>query len=103
MPRYEEAATKLVKNDPPIALAKVDCTAETKVCGKFSVTGYPTLKIFKNGEFAEEYNGPRETGYFESETHNLKKDLLKTADQLSEKFRFAYTTAKDILEKAGHK
>jgi len=41
-------------------------------------------------------------GYFDSETHSLKNDLVKAAGQLSEKFRFAYTTAKDILEKAGH-
>lgn len=41
-------------------------------------------------------------GYFDSDSHSLKSDLVKVADQLSEKFRFAYTTAKDILEKAGH-
>jgi hypothetical protein len=32
----------------------------------------------------------------------LKNDLVKVADQLSEKFRFAYTTAKEVLDKAGH-
>jgi protein disulfide isomerase family A protein 3 len=137
-PEYEKAATLLAKNDPPIALAKVDCTVETKICGKFGVSGYPTLKIFKNGEFAEDYNGPREAdgivstmrskagptyrvldslaeyekflehndhsiiGYFESDSESLKKDLVKVADQLSEKFRFAYTTAKEVLDKAGH-
>jgi protein disulfide isomerase family A protein 3 len=137
-PEYEKAATTLAKNDPPIALAKVDCTVETKTCSKFGVSGYPTLKIFKSGEFAEDYNGPRETdgiistmrskagpayrvletladyekflehndhsiiGYFESDSHAMKKDLVKAADQLSEKFRFAYTTAKEILDKAGH-
>jgi protein disulfide isomerase family A protein 3 len=137
-PEYEKAATALVKNEPPVALAKVDCTVETKICGKHGVSGYPTLKIFKNGEFAEDYNGPREAdgiistmrskagpsyrvlesladydkflehndhsiiGYFDSDSHSLKKDLVRTADQLSEKFRFAYTTAKDILDKAGH-
>ncbi|CAF4446776.1 unnamed protein product, partial [Adineta steineri] len=38
----------------------VDCTVETKTCTKYGVSGYPTLKIFKNGAVAEEYNGPRE-------------------------------------------
>ena len=41
-------------------------------------------------------------GYFDSDSHSMKQDLVKAADQLSEKFRFAYTTAKDVLEKVGH-
>ncbi|XP_067667289.1 protein disulfide-isomerase A3-like isoform X1 [Haliotis asinina] len=61
-PEYEKAATTLKSSDPPVHLAKVDCTANTEVCGKYGVSGYPTLKIFRNGEFAEEYNGPREAG-----------------------------------------
>ncbi|CAF4663498.1 unnamed protein product, partial [Rotaria sp. Silwood2] len=137
-PEYEKAATILTKNDPPVALAKVDCTVETKTCAKYGVNGYPTIKIFKNGEVAEDYDGPREVdgivstmkskagpsyrvletladyekflehndhsiiGYFESDTHSLKDDLVKVANQLSEKFRFAYTTSKEVLEKAGH-
>jgi protein disulfide isomerase family A protein 3 len=137
-PEYEKAATLLGKNEPPVALAKVDCTVETNICSKHGVSGYPTLKIFKNGEFAEDYNGPREAdgivstmrskagpsyrvlesladyekflehndhsiiGYFDSDSHSMKSDLVRVADQLSEKFRFAYTTAKDVLEKAGH-
>lgn len=59
-PEYEKAATVLATGDPKVALAKVDCTAETKVCGKYGVSGYPTLKIFKNGEKTDDYNGPRE-------------------------------------------
>jgi protein disulfide isomerase family A protein 3 len=137
-PEYEKAATTLLKNDPPVALAKVDCTVETKTCGKYGVSGYPTLKIFKNGELSEDYNGPREAdgivstmrskagpsyrvleslddyekflghedhsiiGYFVSDSHSLKNDLVKVAGQLSEKYRFAYTTNKDVLNKAGH-
>jgi len=137
-PEYEKAATALAKNDPPVALAKVDCTVETKTCSKYGVSGYPTLKIFKNGDVAEDYNGPREAdgivstmrskagpsyrvlesladyekflehndhsiiGYFDSDSHSLKSDLVRVADQLSEKFRFAYTTAKEVLDKVGH-
>ncbi|PAA86459.1 hypothetical protein BOX15_Mlig005470g3 [Macrostomum lignano] len=59
-PQYEEAATRLKSSDPPVPLVKVDCTAETAVCGKYGVSGYPTLKIFKNGEVSSDYNGPRE-------------------------------------------
>ncbi|VDM44009.1 unnamed protein product [Toxocara canis] len=59
-PEYERAATKLKANDPPIALAEVDCTAEKATCDKFGVSGFPTLKIFRNGVFAQDYDGPRE-------------------------------------------
>merc|ERR1711953_153266 len=61
-PEYEVAATALLKNDPPIALAKVDCVGEGKdSCSKFGVSGYPTLKIFRDGEFSQEYDGPRDS------------------------------------------
>ena len=48
-------------DDPPIALVNVDCPEAGKdTCSKFGVSGYPTLKIFKNGEVAQDYNGPRD-------------------------------------------
>jgi len=60
-PEYETAATKLLKNDPPIPIAKVDCTeAGKETCSKHGVSGYPTLKIFRGGEFSQEYDGPRD-------------------------------------------
>ncbi|XP_064201545.1 protein disulfide isomerase family A, member 7 [Anguilla rostrata] len=55
-PEYESAATKLKGTVP---LAKVDCTANSETCGRFGVNGYPTLKIFRNGEEAASYDGPR--------------------------------------------
>ena len=60
-PEYERAATKLKSNDPPIALVKVDCTTEKTTCDKFGVSGFPTLKIFRNGEMSGDYEGPRES------------------------------------------
>ncbi|XP_055917609.1 protein disulfide-isomerase A3 [Eupeodes corollae] len=60
-PEYAKAAELLRGDDPPVALAKVDCTEGGKEsCNKFSVSGYPTLKIFRNGEVSQDYNGPRE-------------------------------------------
>lgn len=60
-PEYAKAAEDLLRNDPPVALVKVDCTeAGKETCNKHSVSGYPTLKIFRNGEVSQDYNGPRE-------------------------------------------
>ena len=84
-PEFEKAASGLLANDPPVTLAKVDCTEGGKsTCGRccyhpvvaaffkhfsncdhvpllrFDVKGYPTLKIFRNGELSSDYNGPRE-------------------------------------------
>uniref|UniRef100_A0A6Q2X6Y7 Protein disulfide-isomerase n=1 Tax=Esox lucius TaxID=8010 RepID=A0A6Q2X6Y7_ESOLU len=55
-PEYEVAATRL---KGIVALAKVDCTVNTNVCQKYGVSGYPTLKIFRDGEDAGAYDGPR--------------------------------------------
>ncbi len=56
------AATALVDDDPPIPLAKVDCPANSALCGQYGVSGYPTLKIFRGGEFSADYQGPRNAG-----------------------------------------
>ncbi|KAL7885609.1 hypothetical protein AOLI_G00059040 [Acnodon oligacanthus] len=55
-PEYEAAATRLKGIVP---LAKVDCTANSNVCSKYGVSGYPTLKIFRDGEESGGYDGPR--------------------------------------------
>ena len=60
-PEFDKAAKTLSANDPPVTLAKVDCTEAGKdTCGRFEVRGYPTVKIFRNGELSSDYNGPRE-------------------------------------------
>ena len=60
-PEFEKAASILLANDPPVHLVKVDCTdAGKETCGRFEVSGYPTLKIFRGGELSQDYGGPRE-------------------------------------------
>lgn len=87
-PEYEKAATTLKRNDPPVPLAKVDCTSEQDTCKEYGVTGYPTLKIFRNGEFSKEYDGPREADgivkYMKSQAGPSSKTLTSVAD--AEKF-----------------
>ncbi|KIM25527.1 hypothetical protein M408DRAFT_207741 [Serendipita vermifera MAFF 305830] len=55
-PHYEEAATTLKGKNIPIA--KVDCVENSDLCQTHGVSGYPTLKVFRNGT-PTEYNGPR--------------------------------------------
>ncbi|XP_022169601.1 protein disulfide-isomerase A3 [Myzus persicae] len=79
-PEFEKAAKTLLKEDPPVTLAKVDCTeAGKEVCNKFGVSGYPTIKIFRNGEVSKEYNGPRDAAgivkYMKSQVGPSSKDL----------------------------
>ncbi|PRP81194.1 protein disulfide-isomerase A3-like [Planoprotostelium fungivorum] len=83
-PEYATAATKLLKNDPPVVLAKVDCTVETELQSRFDVKGYPTLKIFRKGT-PTDYNGPRESqgivSYMEKQAGPSAKPI-SNADQL---------------------
>ncbi|KAG9302923.1 hypothetical protein G9A89_022340 [Geosiphon pyriformis] len=55
-PEYEKAAKALKEHN--VKLAKVDCTAETELCQEYEVKGYPTLKVFREGN-ATDYNGGR--------------------------------------------
>jgi thioredoxin domain-containing protein 5 len=40
-------------------IAKIDCTQQKDLCGKFGVTGYPTVKLIEGGEEKEKYQGTR--------------------------------------------
>ncbi|CAO1413169.1 unnamed protein product [Diamesa tonsa] len=79
-PEYNRAAELLRDDDPPISLAMVDCTEGGKeTCSKFGVSGYPTLKIFRNGENSMDYNGPREAAglvkYMRAQVGPASKEL----------------------------
>lgn len=84
-PEWEKAATILKANDPPVMLGKVDCTEGGKdLCSRYSVSGYPTLKIFRGGEMSSDYNGPREAAgivkYLRSQVGPASKQLKSVAD-----------------------
>lgn len=58
-PAWSKAAAKSKKLPVPVPLAKVDATVEEDLASKYEVSGYPTIKLFKNG-VAEDYIGPRD-------------------------------------------
>ncbi|XP_053984991.1 protein disulfide-isomerase A3 [Hylaeus volcanicus] len=79
-PEYAKAAELLLGSDPPITLAKVDCTESGKeTCNKYSVSGYPTLKIFSRSDVVSDYNGPREAAgiakYMKAQVGPASKEL----------------------------
>ena len=57
-PEYSKAAKKLLSNNPPIRIGKVDATENTKIASEYQVQGYPTLKYFVN-KSPIEYTGGR--------------------------------------------
>ena len=57
-PEYVKAAEALVKENPPIYIAKVDATVNKELAAKFEIKGFPTLKWFVNQQ-PTEYKGGR--------------------------------------------
>jgi len=68
-PVWEELAGKLNKDvESEVTIAKVDCTVATALCSAQDVTGYPTLKFFKNGAEKDDgvkYRGNRDAASLE--------------------------------------
>jgi len=55
-PEYEAAADQLAPEGIP--MAQVDCDAHKELCERFQVSGFPTMKHFKNGS-PSDYEGER--------------------------------------------
>ena len=69
-PTWEELAGKMnvEKEEREVTIGKVDCTEQTALCSAQDVTGYPTLKFFKNGAEKEDgvkYRGNRDLASLE--------------------------------------
>ncbi len=82
-PIWEEVAKEVV-SDPAHHVAHIDCTENEETCQKFDVKGYPTLKLFKDGNILN-YDGPREKGdlleYLKSDHTEVETKVVQlTAD-----------------------
>jgi protein disulfide isomerase family A protein 3 len=60
-PKYTEAAKLLAQDDATknVRIAKLDADGEKKSGGRFGISGFPTIKLFRNGEVAEDFDGER--------------------------------------------
>lgn len=60
-PHYAEAAGKLKAEESAIHLAKVDAVEEKELAEEFEIKGFPTLKLFMDGdrEHPVDYLGKR--------------------------------------------
>lgn len=97
-PEYEEAAKRLAGDDPAVPLAKVDCTNESggkDICGQNEVQGYPTVKIFRNGQ-ASDYNDGRDADSIVKKMRSLAGPASKEYDSF-EKLDKLYKDAKQLL------
>lgn len=97
-PEYEAAAQKLAEDDPPIPMAKVDCTNESggkDICAQNEVQGYPTVKIFRNGQ-ASDYNDGRDSDSIVKKMRSLSGPASKEYESF-EKLDKLYKDAKNLL------
>ena len=58
---YSIAADMIDAQNIDGKLGAVDCERFSAVCKKQGISGYPTLKYFKNGKFASDYSEDRST------------------------------------------
>lgn len=78
---FDEAAAELKGR---ALLADVDATAENKLKDRFKVSGFPTIKLFLNGEPVSEYSGERSKsaliGFVERQLAPPATEASSTAD-----------------------
>ena len=59
IPAYTKLSQRMKQQENGVAIAKVDATVHNELGSKYGVQGFPTLKLFMNGEPVD-YSGARE-------------------------------------------
>jgi protein disulfide-isomerase A1 len=90
-PHYEEAATTLKERKIPVA--KVDCVDQPDLCQKHGVTGYPTIKVFRNGT-PTDYPGPRKA---DGIINYMVKQSLPAVTPITKEMHEGFKTADKVV------
>ncbi|CAG8686958.1 14269_t:CDS:2, partial [Acaulospora colombiana] len=90
-PEYEKAANVLKAEN--IKIASVDCTTEAALCSENDIKGYPTLKVFKEGN-ASDYNGGRKADLIIS---YMKKQALPAVSDVTVETLDAFKDSDNIV------
>ena len=61
-PTYVDLAQQLIsyRQSGLLSVAEVNCDSHEDICSKYGIKGYPTIKMFKDGEFVADYDGGRD-------------------------------------------
>merc|ERR1712038_450336 len=77
-PTWDDLA-KAYEGSSKVKIAKLDCTTDREVCTQYGVRGFPTLKLFKDGEIFHDYSGARDQKalekFIESKTSEAHDEL----------------------------
>lgn len=74
-PIWAELATNVKTNNLGFKVAKIDCTQNSGVCSSANVHGYPTIKLYVNGQ-VHQYTGERTIEAFTSFVAEKKGDAV---------------------------
>lgn len=72
---------KSFDNDSAVVIAHVDCTKAKTVCSNAKIGGYPTLKLFYDGEEQEAYRGGRDLPAMKDFLSKQKLTLLQETEE----------------------
>eukprot|EP00475_Leptophrys_vorax_P045138 TRINITY_DN9288_c0_g4_i1.p1 TRINITY_DN9288_c0_g4~~TRINITY_DN9288_c0_g4_i1.p1 ORF type:complete len:166 (-),score=6.95 TRINITY_DN9288_c0_g4_i1:241-738(-) len=71
-PSWEELAGSAPRE---VVVAHVDCTEHKALCEDQEIRGYPTLKVFVNGKYREQYQGARDLPSLKSFVEDVAEDV----------------------------
>lgn len=85
-PAYSKVAARMKKEENGVAIAKVDSTIHKDLGTKYGVKGFPTLKLFMNGEPVDYTGGREEDAMFQwlMKKTGPASTEMKTTEELDE-------------------
>lgn len=89
-PEFQRLVQRMNDDINSIPVVKVDVTQESALGDKYAIQGFPTLKLFKNGEVID-YKGPRTETHMYNFIIRESGDVLKKLGSKSEIEQFLKT------------